>query len=228
MVRCRCACGTVFVTRLDGLKRGSVLSCGCWNRKRVAQSSSGRNRSKVVVGAVYHGTTVLARLPNHRDGSALFRCKCSCGNIHELRGCCLTGSRPLHCRKCGYTAHLKKVHDKNKKPEGESACLAAYQCYRNSCARKRNIPWDISYDEWKSISTQACHYCGCPPSNGTGKAGKRNGKYVYNGMDRVNNDAGYTLSNVVPCCKRCNHAKCDQTVEQFLTWAAAIHRHLSK
>lgn len=35
-------------------------------------------------------------------------------------------------------------------------------------------------------------------------------------MDRTNNSLGYTLSNVVPCCKTCNRAKGDKNIEEFL------------
>lgn len=32
---------------------------------------------------------------------------------------------------------------------------------------------------------------------------------LYQGIDRVNSKIGYTLGNVVPCCKKCNTVKSD-------------------
>jgi hypothetical protein len=36
---------------------------------------------------------------------------------------------------------------------------------------------------------------------------------------------GYTIENVVPCCKRCNQAKSDQSVVDFLAWIRRVYEH---
>ena len=38
----------------------------------------------------------------------------------------------------------------------------------------------------------------------------------YNGIDRVDNNRGYEIENVVPCCTSCNSAKMDLSKEDFL------------
>ena len=43
-----------------------------------------------------------------------------------------------------------------------------------------------------------------------------NGPYVYNGVDRVDNERGYSLENCVPCCKFCNRMKRDLGKKEFL------------
>ncbi len=52
-------------------------------------------------------------------------------------------------------------------------------------------------------------------------------EYIYNGIDRTDNDLGYITTNVVPCCATCNYAKKGKTVEEFFTWARRIAAHLS-
>lgn len=60
-----------------------------------------------------------------------------------------------------------------------------------------------------------CKYCNAIPANKINAylgprylpEAKENGYFVYNGLDRVNNDLPHTLENCVPCCKFCNFAK---------------------
>lgn len=224
IVECICDCGQKTKVRFDQLKQGQVESCGCLMRERVRIAALNKNRSKVVIGSTYGFVTVLERLPNNSRGAAVYKCKCKCGYAYCLLGGQISGSRLLRCRKCGHRDHLAALHENNKKPTGESACYAAFLCVKRNCAEKRNLPWSITIDEWKHLTGLPCHYCGCSPSNHY-KAGRRNGGYDYNGLDRVDNDMGYTLKNVVPCCKRCNHAKSDQSVAEFLEWATRVYIH---
>lgn len=39
-----------------------------------------------------------------------------------------------------------------------------------------------------------------------------------NGIDRVDSSIGYTIQNSVPCCKICNYAKHNLTLEEFTLW----------
>lgn len=63
-------------------------------------------------------------------------------------------------------------------------------------AKKRNIPWTLSLDEYVKIVFEArCEYCEEKlPETGFG-------------LDRKNDSQGYHPENVVPCCTECNLAK---------------------
>ena len=50
-------------------------------------------------------------------------------------------------------------------------------------------------------------------------------RFVYNGVDRVNNGFGYEEGNAVPCCRTCNVAKRDMAVEDFLAWIKRAYLH---
>lgn len=226
MVRCQCDCGKEIKARWDHMQGGTTESCGCLNREMVMASGRGKNRSKIKIGEMYGSTVVIERIANDRNGSAVYKCLCECGNIHNVVGARLSGSLVLHCKKCGYREHLNKLHDLNKKPEGEAACRAAFLMTRNQCATKRKLIWNISFEDWKRLTVMPCHYCDCPPSNHM--RGHWNGGYTYNGLDRVDNSVGYVITNVVPCCKQCNHAKSDQSVSDFLAWARRVSEHSNK
>ena len=47
-----------------------------------------------------------------------------------------------------------------------------------------------------------------------------------NGLDRVDNNKGYTIDNVVPCCKRCNYAKNNQTPREFKEWVKKVYNKM--
>lgn len=38
----------------------------------------------------------------------------------------------------------------------------------------------------------------------------------------MDSSKGHTLDNVVPCCKHCNYAKRERSVEQFTEWVMKI------
>jgi len=63
-------------------------------------------------------------------------------------------------------------------------------------ALKRGIKWDLSFEDFKQFrSIKECFYC-------EGKLPQ-----VCGGLDRTNNDIGYTKSNLVRCCEKCNDFK---------------------
>lgn len=55
-----------------------------------------------------------------------------------------------------------------------------------------------------------------------------NGAYTYNGIDRVDNNKGYTITNSVPCCKDCNFAKRDMTHDEFIAWVTRVFNFTNK
>ena len=77
---------------------------------------------------------------------------------------------------------------------------------------------NLSPKDFENIILKNCFYCGCPPRNRM--FGGR--EVCGNGIDRVNNDKDYDLSNVVPCCSSCNIAKYCRTVEDFVLWAEKV------
>ena len=87
----------------------------------------------------------------------------------------------------------------------------AYSVGVSSTATKRCV--DCISETFLSSSVKMdCHYCGKPPS----KPHRKCETFLYNGLDRVDNNIGYTESNVVPCCYICNKMKGELPVEDFL------------
>ena len=89
-------------------------------------------------------------------------------------------------------------------------------------AQKRGLAWELTEEQVKSLMAQDCWYCGVAPS----QEQKRYPGQRFNGIDRVDNAVGYTVSNVVTCCTVCNLAKRTMSRDDFLALARRIaERH---
>ena len=100
---------------------------------------------------------------------------------------------------------------------------ACYSTYRSS-ANYRNINWGLELDEFDGLSQDDCFYCGVPPTQIFAVTRKTCiGRYVYNGIDRLDSRQGYTLENCVTSCKRCNQAKNNLSVGDFLLLVEKIY-----
>lgn len=75
--------------------------------------------------------------------------------------------------------------------------------YRSTRERsiKKGREFSLSIRDFNYFSSFPCFYCGTTRE-------KR-------GLDRVDNDHGYTKDNVVACCVRCNRMKSDMQTEDF-------------
>lgn len=77
-----------------------------------------------------------------------------------------------------------------------------------SGAKQRKIDFTLTKQEFFKIYGAKCVYCG--------------EQYESMGLDRVDSNLGYSLENVVSCCKRCNQAKNDMTQEDFINHCRKI------
>lgn len=99
------------------------------------------------------------------------------------------------------------------KEEGVAAKNEVYNQYRGN-AKQRKIPFALSKEEFWAVVFKDCYYCTSVASTPTSNAKM---PLMYSGIDRINNTKGYTVDNVVPCCKWCNIAKVDKSLEYFLS-----------
>ncbi|ABT15204.1 Srd anti-sigma factor [Paramecium bursaria Chlorella virus NY2A] len=76
---------------------------------------------------------------------------------------------------------------------------------------RMNKDFDLTKEQYYNFHDGDCVYCGRESANGH-----------MNGIDRVNNDIGYTVDNCVSCCGDCNYAKGSSTVEDFIAKCVMI------
>jgi len=89
-------------------------------------------------------------------------------------------------------------------------------------AKGRGVPFLLSREQFAELVVRPCTVCGTVKD----KVRRRNSHtFEYTGLDRVVNEEGYAVSNVVPCCTRCNWAKGAESQEHFRAWLyRAYHR----
>lgn len=129
-----------------------------------------------------------------------WKCCCSCGTERPVKGISLRNGDTL---SCGCIA-AEKTRERQLRPEGEAMLTHLLAQYRMG-ARRRNIQFDLSMEHFRELIVQDCRYCGSAPV--LREVSSLNGGFVGNGIDRIDNEAGYTHDNCVPCCKTCNIGK---------------------
>jgi hypothetical protein len=98
--------------------------------------------------------------------------------------------------------------------------ISKFSARRSSIIRKaisRGLVFNLSKLQCSELMCAPCNYCGRlfdPSIN------------YYNGIDRIDNNIGYILSNSVSCCKYCNFAKNNMTIESFILWIKRIKDYL--
>lgn len=112
------------------------------------------------------------------------------------------------------------MHTEHVVPLNEGLTYRHTRTYRKGAAR-RGHSFELTQSECRVLFLQDCHYCGSPPL-GRVSTGSYSTTALVNGIDRLDNERGYTVDNVVTCCKFCNRAKFTYPIAEFLAWIERV------
>ena len=87
----------------------------------------------------------------------------------------------------------KKVEHARRRKLRNRWSKARYDAGRRASGAKE---FSITFEEYADLMQQHCHYCNQSLAEETGS-----------GMDRMDNELGYTSANVVQCCSDCNRRR---------------------
>ena len=184
-------------------------------------------RHSDVIGKQFGNWSVMG-FARRKGKIEYYKCKCKCNRVAHVNVFNLMSGSS---KGCGCVRHKK---------------IGIVRSYTNiranylSSANKRGIKFDLTVSDLESLIKQKCHYCGSLPLSPFNPYLKANGspnrayatindkKYVdsltiyVNGIDRYDNNIGYTLQNCVPCCWICNRAKLNLSAKVFNEWIERI------
>jgi len=200
---CLCDCGNTKTIHVGNFKSGKTKSCGCI-------------LSPDLTGKRYGNLTVISLAEKTDKNNREWNCLCDCGK--EI----ITGGHYLNrgsVKSCG----CLKLKTKNGFLSGSNRKYGNYK----SGAKRRSLSFDLTQEVFEIITLSNCYYCNKEPYHiSLNKSSK--GKYVSNGIDRIDSSIGYTEDNCVPCCEMCNRMKMAYGIVDFKNQIKLIYENLKE
>lgn len=208
----KCECGIEKIVRRYDVLDGKIKSCGSTECAGKWIDITGQRFDQLValkfIGLSGNKQTIV------------WECKCNCGSIIRTG---YIGLVTGHKKSCGCikTERVSKALSLPINIACENQIFNAYK----AGAKKRNLKFALTKTEFIDFLQKNCFYCNSTPSNCmTKKRVTGNESYCFNGVDRIDNTIGYTLDNCVACCKICNIAKNNHTIQDFLNWLKCLNK----
>lgn len=183
-------------------------------------------KSKLIkdeTGNKYNKLTVIEQGEKDKYGTIRWICQCDCGNKTLVGGYFLRSGKTKSCGciKGGV------VRSGNALYNHIFSQLRGY-------SKKKNLPFDLSVEHIKELSHGKCTYCKRLPY--IEKAAYHRTRYstgedeilALNGVDKVIPSLGYIRANCVSCCKYCNRAKSDLTIDEFKNLITLLYNNFVK
>lgn len=127
----------------------------------------------------------------------VYKCLCDCGSITMKTAGYLYVSRVNNCG----------CHNPSKMDDRENQIIKRLikEKMYNTRTRHGNVSFfSLTFDQFKEIIKKPCFYCGISHSMERKDMVKdkvsTDTVLRYNGIDRIENEIGYTVENSVPCC----------------------------
>ena len=109
-------------------------------------------------------------------------------------------------KSSGHRVICKKCNNNN---------LITAICNFKSQAKQRNICWNLNKEDAIKIMSNPCYYCLDGLEIEHYDKFDLSRSVYYNGLDRVNNNKGYEINNVVSCCWEHNQLKSKFSIEEL-------------
>lgn len=149
-----------------------------------------------------------------------YKCVCDCGKETTARSYALKTGRH---RSCGCL--MREIQAKRLYKGGFIALdNEIFHNYRQAAAR-RKYEFSLTREKFVKLIHAPCHYCGLEPHMewyGVKRKIIDTSSFRYSGVDRKNNNEGYTTTNCVPCCKICNNSKSILSEGEWFDWLKRV------
>jgi hypothetical protein len=174
------------------------------------------NKSELSPGKKFNRLTVLKFSHSDKRWRKWYLVRCDCGKEKTIMGSAMVSG---NTKSCGCLA--KETKQTKRISENHSDITAIILGYKRH-AERRGFKWLLSRSFVEKLIKENCFYCGSSPSNKKKTKNSIGDGLLYSGIDRINSNKDYTEDNVVACCRICNYAKSNMTIEDFRLWAVRI------
>lgn len=185
----KCSCNNIVYRSLrsvsSSVHSGHNPSCGCTTRNDYSHLIGTKS-----------GKLTVKRIEFDKNIGSVCVCECECGNYKRIDSDRFASGSAKSCsHKCRPTNPKLDV--------GESSANNMYAIHRNY-AGYRDMPWNLSYEEFRYLTQQPCIICGQIPNIKWDSCIDRgmNGSYVHNKIAYIDSSLGYTVSNMITLCKK--------------------------
>lgn len=217
-LNCICLiCGIIRNIRGESLSQG-WCQCEC-QLLQDAEKSIGSRFNKLTIIEVFYG--IYKKCGNR----IYYKCQCDCGvETFALPSRLKSG----HVKSCGCLNTYSSAQSARPR-------LRPFEHHFNNLitgAIRRNRKYEvtITYEDYVEFTKiDKCHYCDDVIFWHKHKSGKNDqpGKSSHY-IDRKDNDIGYTKSNCVVCCAKCNRSKLERPYDEWILIGKAIKEYREK
>lgn len=212
----KCRCGAEFATNSYSLINERTQSCG-----KTKCSTKYINLTDKKIG--YLIVNELSDKKNNRN-ELLWICTCICKKKILVKSYHLVKELVKSCGCMKNALLIKRL----KRPKKIVATNCLYATYKVG-AKNRGFNFNLSKRLFKKLIFNNCYYCGSKPQATYVIRNVYETRTVkYNGVDRKNPKIGYMAENCVTCCKKCNVAKSNYSLDEFLDWAKKLGNFQNK
>jgi hypothetical protein len=188
-----------------------------------------RKATKDLTGQTF-GRLVVIRRANNRvrpsgTSAVYYECKCQCGTTKDISSNSLRTGDSKSCG-CYHRDRLKNQPSRHRGEQGAFSQKLMFKRYQESAALKKQ-GFHLSWEQFKHLTERPCYYCGDAAGNVYGAKRGEWSAFKGNGVDRFDNNKGYTAENCVSCCKRCNFFKVAMDGDAFIDLCKTITSHIN-
>lgn len=203
----RCDCGNEKVLTTSSIKKSK--SCGCLVK----------NYFRDITGLKINYLEVLRYVGKNKYKNCLYECSCKCGKMVIAEKSDIEKQRIKSCGCLKIERSKERIYSIE-----ESLVRQVYRDYMAQ-ARTRSRFFDLPFNFFMNKVLANCEYCDRVPSN-LKKRVKDDTQLLYSGIDRVDNDKGYTIDNCKTACYDCNQGKHTLTEKAFYLWVERTYKYL--
>ena len=203
--KCKCDCGNETIISYTAIKQNKTKTCGCGTK----------NYFHDMTGQQYNGIKILQFIGKNKYKSYEYLVQCHCGKQFVTEGNDLKTNRK---KSCGCRLNCDQIINANYLQSVRNNIFCEYK----NKAKERKYSFSLTKEQVFNLINKNCVYCNSEPLN-VKKLYEHPEYYIrYNGIDRIDNTKGYSIDNVVTCCKYCNQAKHSMTLNYFKHWINLI------